>query len=478
MRTSLRLIPSFYRGIQNVTNTCAVERCMRDAPVARLTHSRLFAHKVQEKEIPLEDKKLDDLIQKAEASPPPAIEPIDIDKPRFPGSRSEWTEKLEFLMPEAYPGIPVYRVMDRKGLIRDAAQEPKLDEPTLVKMYQKMTLLNYMDRILYESQRQGRISFYMTHFGEEGILIGSAAGLDDKDLAYVQYREAGVLMWRGFTLDQFMNQCYGNEEDLGKGKQMPVHYGSKELAFVTVSSPLATQMPQAVGSAYAYKRAQNGQIVICYFGDGAASEGDAHAAFNFSATLDCPIIFFCRNNGYAISTPTSQQFRGDGIASRGPGYGIPTIRVDGNDTLAIYNVTKAARDISLQQNRPVLIEAMTYRIGHHSTSDDSSAYRSVDEVKHWDKEDNPIARFRRYITQKGYWNDEKETQWKDQAKKQVMQAFQRAEHKKKPSPEELFNDVYDELPWHLQKQRKEMMDFVRSNPEHYPLKEHAKMGAA
>ena len=113
---------------------------------------------------------------------------------------------------------------------------------------------------------------------------------------------------------------------------------------------------------------------------GAASEGDAHAAMNFAATLDCPIIFFCRNNGYAISTPTSQQYRGDGIASRGPGYGMPTIRVDGNDILAIYNATRAARQLCLEQQRPVLIEAMTYRVGHHSTSDDSSAYRSVDEV--------------------------------------------------------------------------------------------------
>ena len=135
-------------------------------------------------------------------------------------------------MPEAYPGIPVYRVMDRQGLIRDASQEPKLDELTLVKMYQKMTLLNYMDRILYESQRQGRISFYMTHFGEEGTLIGSAAGVDDKDLAYVQYREAGLLMWRGFTLDQFMNQCYGNLEDIGKGKQMPLHARKINRAFL------------------------------------------------------------------------------------------------------------------------------------------------------------------------------------------------------------------------------------------------------
>merc|ERR1719422_285892 len=117
-----------------------------------------------------------------------------------------------------------------------------------------MTLLNTMDKILYESQRQGRISFYMTNYGEEGVQIASAAALDPKDLIYAQYRETGVLLYRGFTLDQFMNQCYGNMEDVGKGRQMPVHYGSTDLRFVTISSPLATQLPQAAGSAYAFER--------------------------------------------------------------------------------------------------------------------------------------------------------------------------------------------------------------------------------
>merc|ERR1712183_231730 len=154
----------------------------------------------------------------------------------------------------------------------------------------------------------------------------------------------------------FCDQCYGNSDDYGKGKQMPIHYGSTKHAFVTISSPLATQMPQAAGSAYAFKRAQNGLSVICYFGEGAASEGDAHAAFNFAATLDCPVLFFCRNNGYAISTPTEEQYRGDGIAARGPGYGMTTIRVDGNDVFAVYNATKAA---SVENMAPVLIEAMT-----------------------------------------------------------------------------------------------------------------------
>jgi 2-oxoisovalerate dehydrogenase E1 component alpha subunit len=166
---------------------------------------------------------------------------------------------------------------------------------------------------------------------------------------------------------------------------------------VTISSPLATQLPQAVGSAYAYKRKQNGLCTVVYFGEGAASEGDAHTAMNFASVFDVPMIFFCRNNGYAISTPVAEQYRGDGVAARGPGYGMVTIRVDGNDLFAVYNATKAARDIALKESRPVMIEAMTYRLGHHSTSDDSTAYRSVDEINSWEKSDNPLSRFRNYL---------------------------------------------------------------------------------
>nr|KAF6410586.1 hypothetical protein HJG63_009090 [Rousettus aegyptiacus] len=282
-----------------------------------------------------------------------------------------------------------------------------------------MTLLNTMDRILYDSQRQGRISFYMTNYGEEGTHVGSAAALDNTDLVFGQYREAGVLMYRDYPLEQFMAQCYGNVNDLSKGRQMPVHYGCRERHFVTISSPLATQIPQAVGAAYAAKRANANRIVICYFGEGAASEGDAHAGFNFAATLECPIIFFCRNNGYAISTPTSEQYRGDGIAARGPGYGILSIRVDGNDVFAVYNATKEARQRAVAENQPFLIEAMTYRIGHHSTSDDSSAYRSVDEVSYWDKQDHPILRLRHYMQSHGWWDDEQEKAWRKQSSKKV-----------------------------------------------------------
>jgi 2-oxoisovalerate dehydrogenase E1 component alpha subunit len=159
-------------------------------------------------------------------------------------------------------------------------------------MYKAMITLNTMDVILYEAQRQGRISFYMTSYGEEATHMGTAEALKPQDVIYGQYREAGVLMYRGFTLDQFMNQCYSNDLDLGKGRQMPVHYGSRELNFQTISSPLGTQIPQAAGSAYALKREGKDACVICFFGEGAASEGDFHAALNIAATTESPVIFF------------------------------------------------------------------------------------------------------------------------------------------------------------------------------------------
>uniref|UniRef100_A0A667HRR7 2-oxoisovalerate dehydrogenase subunit alpha n=2 Tax=Felinae TaxID=338152 RepID=A0A667HRR7_LYNCA len=391
------------------------------------------------------------------------------DKPQFPGASAEFVDKLEFIQPNVISGIPVYRVMDRQGQIINPSEDPHLPQETVLKFYKSMTLLNTMDRILYESQRQGRISFYMTNYGEEGTHVGSAAALDSTDLVFGQYREAGVLMYRDYPLELFMAQCYGNASDLGKGRQMPVHYGCKERHFVTISSPLATQIPQAVGAAYAAKRANANRVVICYFGEGAASEGDAHAGFNFAATLECPVIFFCRNNGYAISTPTSEQYRGDGIAARGPGYGIMSIRVDGNDVFAVYNATKEARRRAVAENQPFLIEAMTYRIGHHSTSDDSSAYRSVDEVNYWDKQDHPISRLRHYLQGRGWWDDEQEKAWRKQSRKKVMEAFEQAERKPKPNPNLLFSDVYQEMPAQLRKQQESLARHLQAYGEHYPL---------
>ena len=181
--------------------------------------------------------------------------------------------------------------------------------------------------------------------GEEAVVVGSAAGLQPQDVIFAQYREVGALLWRGFTVQQCADQCCSNEADLGKGRQMPVNYGTTELNFMTTSSPLTTQLPQAAGAAYALKQnVNNDAIAMCYFGEGAASEGDFHAALNFAATTEAPVIYFCRNNGYAISTPTKDQYRGDGIISRAAGYGMYAIRVDGNDVFAVKKAVEEVRE--------------------------------------------------------------------------------------------------------------------------------------
>lgn len=387
----------------------------------------------------------------------------------FPGAQSILTDKLQFLNRELSPesNIPCYRIMGRDGKIVNEAEDPKLDKDLVMKMYKNMHIMQSMDNVMYEAQRQGRISFYMTQYGEEAILVGSAAPLSEDDIIFGQYREAGVLFWRGFTLEQMMNQCYSNSGDLGKGRQMPVHYGSAKHNFQTISSPLATQMPQAAGAAYALKRSGKKAVAICYFGDGSASEGDAHAAFNIASTRDCPTVFFCRNNGYAISTSTDEQYRGDGIASRGAGYGMATIRVDGNDAFAVYNATKAARELAINESRPVLIEAMTYRIGHHSTSDDSSAYRSIQEVNYWDKEDHPITRLGNYMKNQGWITDEDTAKLKSDSRKMILKEFSKAEKRLKPKISHLFTDVYENVPQHLKEQQEKMFEHIKKYPDHY-----------
>ncbi|KAG2197832.1 hypothetical protein INT47_009713 [Mucor saturninus] len=368
--------------------------------------------------------------------------------------------------------VQAYRVMDHTGTVLNPEHDPKLSKEQVLKCYESMILLHTMDGILYDAQRQGRISFYMTHYGEEAM-IGSAAALTPQDVIFGQYREAFMLVYRGFSIDEFVNQCFSNELDYGKGRQMPVHYGSKKLNFQTISSPLGTQIPQASGAAYALKLSGADACSLCFFGEGAASEGDFHAGLNMAATLKSPVIFFCRNNGFAISTPSSEQYKGDGIASRGIGYGIDTIRVDGNDIWAIYNATKAAREMAIKEQKPVLIEAMTYRIGHHSTSDDSTKYRDRKEVEERAQFDNPVTRLRRYLENKNWWSQEQEDAYRKKVKKEILTSFTAAEKRKKPAIKHLFTDVYDELTPNLIRQQNELLELVKKYPEYYNTDEFA-----
>ncbi|EON68116.1 2-oxoisovalerate dehydrogenase E1 component, alpha subunit [Coniosporium apollinis CBS 100218] len=402
------------------------------------------------------------------------------DHVHFPGAvNSKFTTTLDYERPSEKPAMPTYRYMDQDGAIVDKNREPiDISDEEAIKMYKDMLTVSIMDLIMFDAQRQGRLSFYMVSAGEEGIAVGSAAALNPSDVIFAQYRETGVFQQRGFSLDEFMSQLFANCKDYGQGRNMPVHYGSRKHNIHTISSPLATQIPHAAGAAYALKlqAAQNPneepRIVACYFGEGAASEGDFHAALNIAATRNCPVVFICRNNGYAISTPTLEQYRGDGIASRGVGYGIETIRVDGNDIFAVHEVTKEARRRALDGGgKPILIEAMSYRVSHHSTSDDSFAYRAKVEVEDWKRRDNPITRLRKHLESKGAWNEDKEKEARSSIRKDVLAAFNRAEKEKRPALRNMMEGVYAELTEEQEAQIRQLRDIIERYPDEYDVSE-------
>ncbi|OMO52086.1 Dehydrogenase, E1 component [Corchorus capsularis] len=318
-----------------------------------------------------------------------------------------------------------------------------------LKMYSDMVTLQMMDTFFYEAQMQGRISFYATSFGEEAISIASAAALSEDDIILPQYREPGILLWRGFTLQEFANQCFGNKADYGKGRQMPIHYGSKKHNY----------LPQAVGVAYSLKMDKKNACAVAFTGNGGTSEGDFHAGLNFAAVLEAPVIFICRNNGWAISTPISEQFRSDGIVFKGKAYGIPSIRVDGTDALpfTLQFVLLAIWQLTL-----------AYRVGHHSSSDDSTKYRPLDEIDYWKMYRNPVNKFRKWVETNGWWNETDEAKFRSSLKKQLLQAIQVAEKTDKPPLTELFRDVYDIPLSNLAEQEKQLRLTISKYPKDFP----------
>ena len=363
--------------------------------------------------------------------------------------------------------IPTLKILQDDGSEFTDAAAINLNKETALHCYKTMQYIRVLDERMVAAQRQGRLSFYIVCTGEEAAVVGTAAALQSGDMIMGQYREQAALRYRGFTTEQFMGQLFGNETDLGKGRQMPIHYGSKALNYMTISSPLATQIPQAAGYAYGQKMAGKGECTLCYFGEGAASEGDFHAGLNMAAVQEVPVIFVCRNNGYAISTPTDEQYKGDGIASRGIGYGIKTIRVDGNDLLAVHAATVAARDFAVTNNAPVLIECMTYRVGGHSTSDDPSGYRSKDEENAWRNKD-PIKRFRHWLLNKNWWSEDEENLLLEVYRTEILSVLKKVEKLPLQPLRTLITDVYEQPSAQLQEQYAELEEHLRQYPEHYP----------
>ncbi len=347
--------------------------------------------------------------------------------------------------------------LDESGKL-SASCKHKISDAELIKGYKTMLTTRQVDDRMITLQRQGTISFAMSSYGEEGCVVASAAALELGDWLFPQYREDGCMFWRGYTIEQYVHHMFCNAKDPILGRQMPNHFGSRELNVVTVSSPLATQIPQAAGSAYAMKIQGEKTCALCYFGEGTTSKGDFHVGLNFAALKKAPVIFFCRNNGFAISTRVEDQFASKGIASKGKAYGIESIQVDGNDYFAVHEVVTKAKEKCLAGKGPILIEAVTYRLGAHSTSDDPTAYRDDAEVEKWKKRD-PVLRLKRYLESKKLWDEKKEKSHLSKVKKEIDLAIEAAKGTPGPALETIVKDVYFEVPESLQKQYEELATF-------------------
>ena len=356
------------------------------------------------------------------------------------------------------------RVLDDEGRVLPGARVPDVSDDKLRHIFDVMSLVRIMDDRMMRLQRQGRLGFYMKSIGEEASHFAVAA-LRPSDWIYPSYREQGAWFWRGYTPQQFIDQLFGNANDPIKGRQMPVHHSAAWLNLVSISSPVGTQIPQAVGTAYAAKVLGKDDVSMVYFGEGTSSTGEFHVGMNFAGVWKAPCVFVCRNNGWAISVPREKQTAAKTFASKAVGYGMPGIRVDGNDILAVLQVAQEAIDRARAGEGPTLIEALTYRVQGHSSSDDPSVYRNPEEPAEWEKRD-PLNRMRGYLKQRGLYDEAWEKELGARHNQAITDAMTRSDATGTPPVESMFDDVYETLPWNLREQRDYLMAQPRTKSPH------------
>ena len=355
----------------------------------------------------------------------------------------------------------IIRVLDDRGEAV-GPWRPDLSDDELLAGLRHMLTLRAFDARMQTAQRQGKTSFYMQHTGEEAVSSAFRRALEQGDMNFPTYRQAGLLIAGGYPMVDMMCQIYSNARDPLKGRQLPVMYSSREHGFFSISGNLATQFVQAVGWAMASAIKGDTKIAAAWIGDGSTAENDFHAALVFASTYRAPVVLNVVNNQWAIST--FQGFARGGsatFAARGLGFGIPALRVDGNDYLAVYAVARWAVERARKNLGPTLIEHVTYRAGAHSTSDDPSAYRPKTESAGWPLGD-PVARLKQHLIAKGVWTEERHRQAEAEVLQSVIAAQKEAEKSgtlhsgDKPSARDIFEDVYAELPPHLRRQRQQL----------------------
>src|SRR3954471_10837453 len=296
----------------------------------------------------------------------------------------------------------LFQLMREDGTPVDDAVVAGFDRALARKLFEAMVRIRVTDARMMTLQRQGRIGFYGEAVGQEAAIVGSAAATKPEDWIVPALREAGVGLYRGLTLDSYIAQIFGNAADPTKGRQMPCHPCDKDHHYVVMSSCVSTQIPHAVGIAMAIQISGDPGVAFGYMGDGGTSEGDFHVALNFAGVRKAPCVLICQNNQWAISTPGKLQTAAETIALKGIGYGVESLRVDGNDVLAVYHAVSRAADKARRGDGPTFLELLTYRVSAHSSSDDPSRYRDEAVTEVWRTQKDPLRRMELFLTRRGW----------------------------------------------------------------------------
>jgi len=326
------------------------------------------------------------------------------------------------------------QILDPEGKVVNDKLEPKIAKDTLLKMYKTMVLGRIADEKALQFQRQGRMLTYAPNIGQEAAQVGPMAALEDQDWLVLAFREFNAMLYKGVTLEQAFLYWYGNE----RGSRY-----DEGVKVLPINVPIGSQINHAAGIAYASKLQGKDEVAIVFIGDGGTSHGEFHEGMNFAATFDLPMITVIQNNHYAISTPRHKATKSKTLAQKAIAYGIPGIQVDGNDPLAMYLAVKTARERAKKGDGPTLIEAVTYRIGPHTTSDNPKLYREDKEVEEWMKKD-PITRFKNYH------------------KQIVLDTFKHVEETGEVDLEEIFAYTYDKMTPNLEEQLANYKEYLES----------------
>ncbi len=358
--------------------------------------------------------------------------------------------------PDPYEVGPLglFRLVDEHG--EPVCRIPDLPEGLAVRLLEAMLFQRALDQRMLNLQRQGRIGFYGTAKGQEGAVLGAGAAFEERDWLLPALREGAVALWRGMPLDAYVAQCFGNAADPTRGRQMPCHYSDRDAHYVSLSSPIGTQIGHAAGVARAVQIRGDDVVVGGWLGDGATSSNDFHAGLNFAGVWKAPCVFVCQNNQWAISVPVASQTASETLAAKAAAYGMPGLRVDGNDVLACYVAVKAAVDRARHGEGPTFVECLTYRMGGHSSSDDPSRYRDEDEAKSWEARD-PLLRHRSWLEAEGLWDRSREEDYLATAGRTITETIARVESSGSVPVESLYEDVWADVPPLLVDQRERLL---------------------